>query len=149
MVTHVTVIGWARHPQRASSRRNAVPLLVGHIGDAVVGDHWSPRVRHAAVDVEAGTEDARDLAVGLLIPTRVVRTGLTGREDHRGGIGCVVDAHALRGEGHALGPSRHQLPNRLLNWTGLAALATPALSSATPSTAPTTTRAPLECDSRI
>lgn len=39
------------------------------------------------------------------------------------------------------GPSRHQLPNRLFNWTGSAALAKPALSSATPNTAPTTTRA--------
>src|ERR1700756_3542479 len=50
------------------------------------------------------------------------------------------------------GPSRHQLPNRLLSWTGSAALATPALSSATPNTAPTTTRVrhtPLNCDSRI
>src|ERR1700688_2043965 len=39
------------------------------------------------------------------------------------------------------GPSRHQLPNRLFNWTGSAALATPALSSAIPNTAPTATRA--------
>src|ERR1700688_3186668 len=38
------------------------------------------------------------------------------------------------------GPSRHQLPNRLFNWTGSAALATPALSNATPNTVPTTTR---------
>src|ERR1700757_1559242 len=92
MVTDVTV----------SSGRNAIPLLVGYIGDAVVGDHRNPRVRHTAVDVEAGTEGACHLSVGLRIPTRVVRTGLTGREDHRRGIGCVVDAHALRGEGHAL-----------------------------------------------
>jgi hypothetical protein len=34
--------------------RNAIPLLVGYIGDAVVGDHWSPRVRHAAINVEQG-----------------------------------------------------------------------------------------------
>jgi hypothetical protein len=51
------------------------------------------------------------------------------------------------------GPSRHQSPNRLFNWTGSAALATPALSSATPNTAPTTTRArrtpPIHRDSCI
>src|ERR1700758_5280170 len=38
------------------------------------------------------------------------------------------------------GPSRHQFPIRLFNWTGAAALATPALSSATLNSAPTTTR---------
>src|SRR6516225_7464329 len=39
------------------------------------------------------------------------------------------------------GPSRHQLPIRLFNWTGPAAPATPALSNATPSPAPATRRA--------
>src|SRR5262245_5428320 len=51
------------------------------------------------------------------------------------------------------GPSRHQSPNRLLNWTGSAALARPALSSATLNIAPATTRArrvpPINCDSCI
>src|SRR6201993_3726308 len=87
--------------QRTRSR-NAIPLLVGYIGDAVVGDHWSPRVRHAAINVEARTKGTRDLAVGLGIPTLVVRIGLTGREDHRGGIRCIADARASPGEGHAL-----------------------------------------------
>jgi hypothetical protein len=82
--------------------RNAIPLLVGYIGDAVVGDHWSPRVRHAAINVEARTKGTRDLAVGLGIPTLVVRIGLTGRENHRGGIRCIADARASPGGGHAL-----------------------------------------------
>src|SRR6476659_4607246 len=43
--------------------RNAVPLLVGNIGRAMVGDHRSPRPRHAAENVEARTEGTRDLAV--------------------------------------------------------------------------------------
>src|ERR1700736_4913852 len=58
---------------RARSR-NAIPLLVGYIGNAVVGDHRSPRLRHAAEHVQAGTEGTRDLAVALGIPTLVVRS---------------------------------------------------------------------------
>src|ERR1700739_3017775 len=99
---HPTVDDARRPLVDAGSRRNAIPLLVGYIEDAVVGDHRSPRVGHAAVNVDAGTESTRDLTVGLWIPTRVVRTGLTGREDHRGGVRCVVDAHALPGESHTL-----------------------------------------------
>src|SRR5215831_14582483 len=93
---HTELIPW-----RGRSR-NAIPLLVGYVGDAMVGDHRSPRVRHAAENVEAGTEATSELAVGLGIPTRAVRTGLTGREDHRCVIRCVADAHAIPGEGHAL-----------------------------------------------
>ena len=51
-------------PQRARSR-NAIPLLVGYIGDAMVGDHRRPRLRHAAENVEAGTEGTRELAHAL------------------------------------------------------------------------------------
>src|ERR1700754_3112164 len=80
---------------------NAVPLLVVDIGDAVVGDHRSSRLGHAAENVEAGTEGTGDLAVALRSPTQVVRVGLTTGEHHRGVVRCVADAHALTGEGGA------------------------------------------------
>src|SRR6201991_5219610 len=77
---------------------NAVPFLVVDIGDAVVCDHRSPRLGHAAENVEAGTEGAGDLAVALSSPTHVVRARLARREHHRGVIRRIADAHAAPGE---------------------------------------------------
>ena len=65
----------------AASSRNAIPLLVGNLDRALVGDHRSAGLRDAAENVEAGTEGTCDLTVGLGIPALVVRIGLTGRKD--------------------------------------------------------------------
>ena len=89
---------WVTRRNPGARSRNAIPLLVGYIGRAMVGDHRSPRLRHAAENVEAGTEGTRDLAVGLGIPTLVVRIGLTGQEDHWGVIRCVTDAQQSPGK---------------------------------------------------
>jgi hypothetical protein len=44
----------------------------------VVGDHRSAGLRDTAENVEAGTEGARDFAIGLPSPTLVARSRLTG-----------------------------------------------------------------------
>ena len=73
-------------------------VLLDEVTQRVVCDHRSPRLGHAAENVEAGTEGAGDLAVALSSPTHVVRARLARREHRRGVIRCVADAHAAPGE---------------------------------------------------
>jgi hypothetical protein len=71
----------------------------------VIANHESRGHRLASSNGEAGTDGARDLAIGLVGPKLAVPSAtktLTGREAHSGAIPRAVDAQAIPGRVHAL-----------------------------------------------